>query len=683
MPVGFNAEISPRPSVQENLDASNYLIKYDNELGLDIQSATHHVFTSGATGTGKTASVVLPLLEALMRMGHGGIIIDIKNNLTAKVRALAKKCGRLDDIVELGSYPSAIKFNMLGDMSLYEVHSFFEEVVTRDFNSQTGNMDFHSRGLGHAQDLAELLRYCMEEEPELEPTLHTYIELWNNYTDVQKIYAWFLEHVYDSSNPNQRRLVEKVEADDFHIFNDENVQKNGVRVSDHDKYEIRRQRNYNTNAFRKALNVACQAPGILDNMCAIQSEPLKISQLHASGKIVILRMSPTSGKIGRTFARILLNRYYESVFMHGESLPDGQYRFVCIDEFQDIADLSSGSYSDNNFVSKAREYRCMHITASQSCSSLFANSWNNSAVDSFLGNCLTKFHFYNDDPVTRKLASNHNPGVELLDLKPGNVAISTYENSSRDHLRFITSLNNEYRRIAELLADAPVETESVEADREFPDYHEIAKRLYASCTPGEQSAKKAPWLRDRSESGSRFATSNSSAKKEANTVKKSSEKGNVRENPINPVIKDPWNFFKQYPQLFSNNRDLELNVPVGWKPIVEKHLAAYAKSGLTAKITTFHISGSPYLRFRQESDHDDCSYEDILAAMLEETRNFCPICGKRLSEEEKAGRHAHSPAICNDCLGRPSHMAKNYDGDDDDNFDFWEDDPIAISSDKE
>lgn len=670
MAIGYNQQITPVPSVQATIDSSDFLIRYDNDLGLDIKSATHHVFISGATGTGKTASAVLPLLESLMRKGHGGIIIDVKNNLSAKVRALARKCGRLDDIVELGTYSTALKFNMLGDMTLYEVHTFFEEIVTQDFNSQSGNMDFHSRGLGYAQDLVELLRYCMPSEPDLEPTLHTFIELWNNYTDLQKIYAWFLEHVYDSSNPAQRRLVEKVNADDFHIFNDENREKDGARVTDHDKYEIRRQRNYNTNAFRKALNVVCQAPGILDNMCAIQSEPLRINELHKHGKIVILRMAPTSGKIGRAFARILLNRYYESVFMQGLFLAEDQYRFVCIDEFQDVADLSSASYSDNSFIAKAREYRCMLITASQSCSSLFANSWNNSAVDSFLGNCLTKYNFYNDDPVTRMQATNHNPGVELLDLKSGNVAISAYDSASRDHLRFITSLNNEYKRIADLLADTPADTEVVKPDREFPDYHEISKRLYATCTqPEPKGTRRFGWER-REHVSSKPQSYQSQPKKEESVMKKANEKVACSEKSANPTRKDPWNFYGKYPQLFSAMHDLELNVPAGWTPIVEKSLAAYAKSGLTSKITAFHISESPYLKFRQAIDPDDLNYEHILAAMLEETGNFCPICGKRLSYNEKENRHRHSPALCNDCLGRPNDEPENIDVDMDDNFEF-------------
>lgn len=43
-----------------------------------------------ATGAGKTAGVLFPLLNSYLRKGRGGIIIDVKSNLSKSVQKLAR-----------------------------------------------------------------------------------------------------------------------------------------------------------------------------------------------------------------------------------------------------------------------------------------------------------------------------------------------------------------------------------------------------------------------------------------------------------------------------------------------------------------------------------------------------------------------------------------------------------------
>lgn len=645
MAIGYVKD-SFSEEVETIIDSASYLLNYDNGRGLDPEGGQHHVYVNGATGAGKTRSAILPMLESLIRNGLGGIIIDVKNNLTPAVRTLAKSLGREDDVIELGTYSTATKFNLMAEMSALEIHDFLDELTVRDFNGQSNNMDFHSRGIGMGQDLAQLLRYCMKIEPELEPTLHSFIHLFSNYVDVQNLYKWYLDKVYDESDPDQRALVAKVSADDFHIFNDENFTREGKANSDYNKGETRRQRAYMTNALRKALSVASAAPGIMENMCALQEQPLGMRDLHKTGKIVIYRTGPTTGKIGPAIGRMLLNRYYEAVFQQGLALPDGQKRFICIDEFQDVADLSAGRFSDSNFVAKAREFNCMFIVATQSCSSLYANNINSGSVASFLGNCLTKIFFYNDDATTRELAASHNPNMELITLKPGNVFVTTYDAKSRDHLNFVTSLDHEYKRIAAMLENCGKEAELPPPAAVFPHIHDITVRLAQDLPEKQPKGRNLLQVKNNDSRSLRKPD-----RWEEQGMKNDGVKKNVAKTGSERYIDDPWNFHGIYPRLFSADEDLRLNVPAGWLPVVKNALANFAKCCQTASITAFDIRNSCYLKPRFSNDGNDSNFGSILEVMLEETRNYCPICGDLLPISSSRRNDYDQPRLCAKCLG--------------------------------
>lgn len=66
----------------------------------------------GQTGSGKTTAFMLPNIKARMSAGHKLIIYAYKGNLNAQIKALAKDCGRLKDIVEIG-VPWGERINLL------------------------------------------------------------------------------------------------------------------------------------------------------------------------------------------------------------------------------------------------------------------------------------------------------------------------------------------------------------------------------------------------------------------------------------------------------------------------------------------------------------------------------------------------------------------------------------------
>ncbi len=69
---------------------------------LQIPSDFRHALILGETGSGKTASVINPLLMDRMKKNHGILVFDFKGNYHFTVKALAKKIGKLKDVIELG-----------------------------------------------------------------------------------------------------------------------------------------------------------------------------------------------------------------------------------------------------------------------------------------------------------------------------------------------------------------------------------------------------------------------------------------------------------------------------------------------------------------------------------------------------------------------------------------------------
>lgn len=87
-----------------------------------------HVLVEGATGSGKTASLILPTFEDRLRRGHTIIFFDHKGHEHKKVKALAKKFGRLGDVVELGK-PHSGYINLLAELDVIRLKEMIRETT--------------------------------------------------------------------------------------------------------------------------------------------------------------------------------------------------------------------------------------------------------------------------------------------------------------------------------------------------------------------------------------------------------------------------------------------------------------------------------------------------------------------------------------------------------------------------
>ena len=78
----------------------------------------------GQTGSGKTTGYILPNIQSRLSAGHSVVIFDYKGNLHAHVKKLAKECGRLGDVVEIGPIWGH-RFNLLCNIAIKDIEQWY------------------------------------------------------------------------------------------------------------------------------------------------------------------------------------------------------------------------------------------------------------------------------------------------------------------------------------------------------------------------------------------------------------------------------------------------------------------------------------------------------------------------------------------------------------------------------
>jgi len=103
---------------------------FGDEKGKNVIPAVdfQHVLCVGPTGSGKTASLILPTLENRIERGHAIIFFDHKGHEHKKVKHFAQKAGRLGDVVEIGK-PHAAYINLMAELDIIRLKEMVKDVA--------------------------------------------------------------------------------------------------------------------------------------------------------------------------------------------------------------------------------------------------------------------------------------------------------------------------------------------------------------------------------------------------------------------------------------------------------------------------------------------------------------------------------------------------------------------------
>jgi len=680
--IGF---VKP-PQAQEasrEISERDCLLRFDSGKAITFEDGRHHTLVLGTTGAGKTASVVHPALRQLIMAGYCGLVVDVKGNMRAQVRALAKSCGREGDVVEFGSMPSATPLNLLRGMDEHAVCEFFTALVWQRLQGNLQNADWWLKGINQSADGVYALRLLAAKNPAfVEPTLVMIAELVNDLELGARVFRLFMLTAYDENDKEQRRFVRRIKADEFHLFNYD-----AKKAADTDTHYAA-QVTWNLQGIRMAVRDVLAAPGVRQNLFAQGAPGLDAREQN---KIVQVCFGQDTGLVGAWLARIILSQYYKAVHDTGLTMAEGRYSFVCLDEFQDFADLSSSNrFSDANFIAWAREFKVIFLASTQSMAALANRGDSMAAVNAFVSNCNNRVLFYSDDPYTQEMAGHYDPKVRLNTLQPGEAFVCRYDSGSRKHAFGMEMLAQAYENTREILKqqgnvdqEARMIAENVETASSLLDRVEQAEAALEAAEKEKKLHKK-----EQAAMGMRYKGSSEDMDFEPRSYLTDQATGSRRDpgglagrlraqsedaastdddgSLAPPDDGEASRLYKRFPQFFARG-GTGREIPTGWLDCAENAFAAFADSGLKLTVEAFGLENGALTAAVVEPRSGSRRHmvarmgERLLNALLRGTRGLCPLCGSRMdptgnpeTNDDGGFTISHeitgSFAVCRDCL---------------------------------
>ncbi len=440
---------------------SETLLEFDSGRRMTHAQGTRSTLVIGGTGSGKTASVILPMTSNLIRAGFGGLILDVKGNLREQVRALAASHGRLGDIVEFGSAPDANRCNFLAGMADHEIADLMNEFAVNGVERDP-NVSWHQKGAKMCVDVERMLsdissinRNC-DFSRHFRPTLAKIYSIITNRLLACGLWTYYVGKLNLEKSACLERnselpehivradaLYRQVSSEHFHILKVAG-KKGDTTFEQNISWALER-----VNRTFKLMKFTHE---ILDRFSCEDERavPLDFDELvYRQKKIVLVHFAMDSGFAGDLISKSIKERFYQSVIRNGMNIPD--YTIMIGDEFQHIVDVSPMSrMNDMQFFSLSREFRNINVIATQSIASLRSQG-NNEAITALVANCMTKIMLQCSDPETIAWIKTFRPlGETVKMLRRGACMLEIFDHEG-SNLSTFDKLNNAYDSTATML----------------------------------------------------------------------------------------------------------------------------------------------------------------------------------------------------------------------------------------
>lgn len=479
-PLGFccpAANPETEPVKLKTTMPEDCLLCFDGGEQVSFADATHNNIVMGTTGSGKSTQIILPALASLIKAGFGGVILDVKGNVTDQVRMIANEYGRLDDVVEFGPGPMSTKVNLFAGASPDRREALFNKIFCM-VETSAENSIFRQDGMQKGQDVLDLqLIICRKLG--IDFNFGVYRRLINDAQFAHDLYSAYKSKLYNKNDARERSLVQRIEGDRLHYILHSCTMDKAPR-------DWAQQTSYRMSYVRGAVESFYRSPGLAENFLAGVDENLDIARrVYDEQKIVVLRLAVETGDAGLKIASHILREYYQAVYRRGKRLDDRKYTFCIADEFQDFYDSSRcNPLNDNAFVAKCREFRCIAMYGTQSLAAMHSQAERQIDAETFVANNNMRLFLYSDDRHTQDLAPE---GMRHLDrLAPGKGVLVKYNVATREHLVGEVSMQRMHDLVQEIFrrqaifvpASAPV---SVFADESEDDAIAREQSLQEAC----------------------------------------------------------------------------------------------------------------------------------------------------------------------------------------------------------
>jgi len=402
----------------------------DQNILLDTNDASKNILVLGGIGSGKTSSIMQPLLLQLLHQNCGGLIFDIKGDVKNTTITFAKNTNR--HIRVLGPFQS--KFNLLATLPPEVAASFLKSALLLS-NGTSLDRFWVDTATELSRNVLGLLSFI--------PKHYTIVDLYQYIFDrsAHSFLEKKLSSVKESLSPEQKRLFNSYHQYKSSIFDsfDEKVQ-SGVKAT-----------------LAQAIS-PFNHPDLADAFC--YDDELKIEEI-LKGEVFLIDMPIAlwglAAKVVYTFIKL---RFFNLMQKHHDAKNRDLPTFFMCDEFQEIVSCNQDGLSDLNFWDKSRSSQTIGIISAQSVASIFAATPNRDYAYALLQNFRNKICLTSEDPLTidyisqltghaktkkKTVSSNHETIAETRDavleaqvfrsLSPNSaLALLTINNSSNDDL---------------------------------------------------------------------------------------------------------------------------------------------------------------------------------------------------------------------------------------------------------
>ena len=614
--MGFRTE-KERAPVWTPVSDWEALLRFDSGRALSFADAMRHTGIFGSNGTGKTIQGIVPAMDASIKSGVMELIIDPKGTLAGYARAIAEACGRAGDIIEFGTTLSATPINILEGMAPTDFFNFLMGLLRSYMDGgKSNNMDFHASSASCARDVFRMLDcvatqfrkkgvdYCV--------TLPLILELMNNPKMATEVFQKFLETV--ELTEDMLAFAKRIQGNTFHPLN---------QTEDEPDSEQLRQLNYHTLASIEAMTGFLEENGIVEKFCRPGAPGFDISAYE--GKIIILSFGAGAAGAAALICRMACEAFYSWIYKQGVA---GSRKFVIVDEFQEVCDLSSRRLSDTSFIALAREFNCGFLLATQSYSALAAK-YGAAGLEALIANLNNKIFLHSEDILTRDSARALG-SPDLIDLQKDAFA-ATFDSNLRNYVYGLESLNDSYARTCAInpVRGKPVILEpATQKAKELMDLFDAA--IASKKKPEERPKQAENYDRER------LMTEYDK------TVCDYVEWDMEQRTDMKELKPDDLRIV--YGRFFSQGADI--SVPAGWNAFLARMLEFFSGYGLKARIDKIGISRNGYL----EAYGEPSGVMRVLNHLLALSEGICIRCG--------AGIEPNGFGLCQKC----QKLLPNYSG---------------------
>jgi hypothetical protein len=374
-----------------------------------------HVLATGGTGSGKTRSFLLPLVESILtRFGYRAetkaamMLMDAKGDMADLAGLCVERSGRADDLCILGQNGNC----------WFDLFALFEGDPTRVSNFLYETLEERgsggpSRGGSNESFWEENARRLLRAATTLAKATHG-LGLGGLAGISSSIISIFEVRTHgedDAANEAVETIIKKVEAArDSGLVPEDELQ----TLADYIKNDVR---HGNPNTWGTIANMARNytshfSSPELQSLFTEQPGRRRIvpETVIDEGLLLIVNLSPVIyGESATPFRMAIKKAFYERILQreHLIEVQDIEPRHInrirpilCVmDEFHTTLN-ARGRAADAYFLDRAREFRCMCLLASQGISAINSVLGDKNLLDHLLNNCRTKFFFANDCPQT-------------------------------------------------------------------------------------------------------------------------------------------------------------------------------------------------------------------------------------------------------------------------------------------